>query len=426
MATATSSRLQPAILGGAPAVTLDQTEANRWPIIGPDEEAAVLEVLRSGRLSLHETVQGLEDDYRRWLGVRHAVAHCNGTSAILAALHAFELQPGDEVIVPSATYWATVTPVLHVGGIPVFAELETACLGLDPADVAARITPRTRAIIVVHLFGMPSRMNELMALAREHDLRVLEDASHAHGARYGGRPIGTLADAAVFSMQTNKLCPAGEGGMLVTDDGEIAEKAVRLGHYERLLGLTTPNRRFAATGFGLKLRMSPLNAAVARAQLARLDERNARRNDNIAYLSAKLAGLGFETFASPAEPPGTERVYFEYLIGCDAGRFGAPIDSIVKALRAEGAAVERPRYPLLHQQPLFTEGHWAAVARLGPRADRPLPVYDPRDLPRTTAGNGSLLKLPSFPQASRELLDQYAAAFEKVLANAAALPRDAS
>ena len=420
MPTATSRPQRPCLLGGTPAVTLDQADALRWPQIGPEDEAAVLEVLRSGRLSIHDTVQGLEDDYRRWLGAKHALAHCNGTSAILAALHAMDLSPGDEVLVPSATYWATATPLLHVGCVPVFCEIEERCLGLDPAEVERNLTDRTRAMVVVHLFGMPARMDELLEAAHRHDLVVLEDASHAHGARYHGRPVGTLGDAAVFSMQTNKLCPAGEGGMLVTNDAAIWEKALRLGHFERLGALESSNRRFAGTGFGLKLRMSPLNAALARAQLARLDERNRRRGENIDYLAERLEGLGLYTFRAP---PGIERVWFEFHVRYDEGRFGLPIEPLVRALRAEGALVERPRYPLLHQQPLFTEGHWAKVARLEATPTRPLPVYDPRALPRTEAGNGSLLKLPSFPNASRALLDQYALAFEKTLSHAGELAR---
>ncbi len=418
MATVTSSAQTPAILGGPRAVTLDESEAQRWPIITADEEQAVLDVLRSGRLSIHEEVGALEEDYRRFLDVRLALAHCNGTSAILAALHAFGLEPGDEVIVPSATYWASATPILHVGCIPVFAETEERCLGLDPDDVESKITARTRAIVVVHLFGMPSRMDELLAVARRHGLRVLEDASHAHGAQYRGRAVGTLGDAAVFSMQTNKLCPAGEGGMLVTDDREIWERALRLGHYERLPELDSPSRRFAATGFGLKFRMSPLNAAVARAQFRHLPQRNRRRHENLSYLSSRLEDLGLDTFRAPE---GVERVYFEFHVRYDEGAAGLPGRDLVRALRAEGAAVDRPRYPLLHQQPLFTEGHWARIARL--EGVRELPVYDPRALPRTEAGAASLLKLPSFPRASRELLDQYAAAFAKVLARADDLPR---
>jgi dTDP-4-amino-4,6-dideoxygalactose transaminase len=414
MTTLTDDR--PAVLGGRAAIDLPQAEALRWPLITGEDDAAVLDVLRSGELSIHPVVKELEDDYRRWLGVTHAVAHCNGTSAILAALHAFGIGPGDEVIVPSATWWASAMPALHCGGVPVFAETEDACLGLDPADVERRITPRTKAMVVVHLFGMPSRMDDLLAVARRHKLLVLEDASHAHGATYRGRPVGTLADAAVFSMQVNKLCPSSEGGMFLTNRDDLHERVLRLGHYERLLPLTqSPNRRFAATGFGYKFRMSPLSAAVARVQLRHLAARNATRNANCIYLSRRLERLGFSTFLAPPE---VQRVYFEFLVRYDEERGGVPLPVLVKALQAEGATVGAPRYPLLHQQPVFTEGTWAELARIEPQR-----TYDRDDLPATTAGNRTLLRLPTFPRAERGLLDQYALAFEKVMAHGPELAR---
>jgi perosamine synthetase len=430
MATVVATAERPAVLGGSPAVTLDQTEALRWPIITQNDENAVLGVLRSGQISISDETSALEQDYKSWLGVKHAVAHCNGTSAIHAALHAFDIGPGDEVIVPSATWWASVMPVLHLGGIPVFAETEEQCIGLDPADVERKITPRTKAIVAVHLFGMPSKMNELIAIAKKHSLRILEDASHAHGATYHGRKIGTLTDAAVFSMQANKLVPSAEGGMFVSDDPGLWEKVIRFGHYERLLGLSSPNKRFAATGFGYKFRMSPLSAAVARVQLGHLDQRNRQRNENCIYLSRKLeqiSGGAIQTFLSP---PNVERVYFEFLVRVDDSKTGVPLRDLARALQAEGALIGAPRYPLLHQQPMFTDplpgAMWARLARIhpggvaGPINER---MYDPGALPRTVAGNAALLKLPSFPRAERALLDQYARAFEKVLAHASDLPR---
>ncbi|HWB20870.1 MAG TPA: DegT/DnrJ/EryC1/StrS family aminotransferase [Phycisphaerales bacterium] len=423
MPTTIDATRRPAILGGAPAITLDQTEAHRWPIITAEDEAAVLRVLRSGNISINDEVAHLEEDYRKWLNVKYAVAHNNGTSAIHAALHAFDIGPGDEVIVPSATWWASVMPIVHLGGIPVFAETEDQCIGLDPADVEKRITKHTKAMVVVHLFGMPSKMNELMALARKHNLKVLEDASHAHGASCNGQPVGAIGDAAVFSMQANKLVPSAEGGMFLTNNQEMWEKVIRFGHYERLLGMNSPNKRFAATGFGYKFRMSPLSAAVARAQFAQLEERNRTRNENCIYLSNKLEKLGFNTMLAPS---GVHRVYFEFLIRYDERKHGVPIKDLAKALQAEGALVGAPRYPLLHQQPMFTEGTWAKLARIeGSSAmqGRDVPKYDPAALPRTAAGNATLLKLPSFPRATRALLDQYALAFEKVLAAAAELPR---
>ncbi|MDP6601490.1 MAG: aminotransferase class I/II-fold pyridoxal phosphate-dependent enzyme [Phycisphaerales bacterium] len=410
----------PAILGGPSAVTLDQEEANRWPIITTEDEDAVLQVLRSGELSIHPVVGELEKDYRSLTGRTHALTHNNGTAAILAALHALGIGPGDEVIVPSATWWSSVMPVLHCGGVPVFAELEGERLGLDPEDVERRITDRTKAIVVVHLFGMPSKMKELQDVANRHGLRILEDASHAHGATCDGKPIGSFGDVSVFSMQGNKLCPSGEGGILLTDDEAIWESAVRLGHYERLLHLQSKNRYFAATGFGFKFRMAPLAAALARAQLRHMPERNARRNTNCIHLSSRLQEMGIECFHSPTD---VERVYFEFLVRYDEQASGLPIGDLAKALQAEGAHVAAPRYPLLHQQPVFTHGVWSKIARLPATPENPIHVYDPADLPQTTLGNGSLLKLPSFPSATTELLDQYALAFEKVLRHAGEIPR---
>ncbi len=405
---------QPAILGGASAVTRDQSEANRWPIITSEDEQAVLDVLRSGHLSIHPVVDELENDYRAWLGSKFALAHNNGTGALHAAMHAIDLKPGEEVIVPSATWWASVMPILHQGGIPVFAETERQCIGLDPQDVEAKITPRTRAIMVVHLFGMPSRMNELLEIAKKHNLRVIEDASHAHGATYHGRKIGTLGDIGCFSMQGNKLVPSAEGGMLLTDDQELYERAVRYGHYERLLPMTESKQRyFAATGFGHKFRMSPLSAAVARVQLRHLQQRNAKRNDNCIYLSKQLEELGFETFLAPDD---VERVYFEFLIRCTPQTTTLSPELLARALQAEGAQVGAPRYPLLHQQPMFTHDAWRLIARIPPEMDGR--TYDPATLPRTIEGNAQLIKLPGFPNADHDLLDQYASAFRKVVTNA--------
>ena len=405
---------RPALLGGNKAVTLDATEANRWPIIGDDDVAAVTDILRSGELSLHRVTRALEEDYRAFLGVKHALACCNATSAIFAALHAFDLKPAEEVIVPSATYWASVMPVLWCGAVPIFCECEPERMGLDPDDVEAKITDRTRAMVVVHLWGMPSKMERLLAIAKEHNLKILEDASHAHGAKWRGKPVGTLGNAGVFSLQTNKLAPAGEGGILVTYDDAIHEHAVCLGHFERLYDLKTTSRRFAGTGFGFKHRMAPLSAAVARVQLRHLAERNDRRNKNITYLSKRLEPLGIYTFLPP-EDEDIERVYFQFVAYNDESKTNLKTDRLVAALKTEGCDVDLPRYPLLHQQPVFTEDHFIKIARLQNIPRKNLPKYRVDDLPVTTAGNSRIMQLPSFPGADKELLDQYAHAFEKVI-----------
>ena len=411
---------KPAILGGSKAVTIDQTQANHWPIITAEDEQAVLDVLRSGALSINSVVGELENDYKTLTGRKYAITHNNGTAAILAGLHALGIAPGDEVIVPSATWWSSVMPVLHCGGIPVFAELEPDCLGLDPEDVERRITSRTKAIVVVHLFGMPSKMDELVEVAHKHGLKILEDASHAHGAVYKGKPIGSFGDVSVFSMQGNKLVPSGEGGVLLCDSQELCESAIRLGHYERLLGLESENRYFAATGFGFKFRMAPMSAALARTQLQHLEQRNKERNANCIYLSKKLGELGIEPFLAPKN---VTRVYFEFLVRYNEQKTGLPIGDLASALQAEGALISAPRYPLLHQQPVFTHGVWSKIARLPATKENPLHLYDPEDLPATTLGNGCMLKLPAFPSATTELLDQYANAFVKVLSHTNEIPR---
>jgi perosamine synthetase len=404
----------PAILGGSQAVTADQREAMTWPVITSEDEAAVLRVLRHGDLSTHPVTRELEANYRDHFGVRHALAHCNGTSALLAAFFAIGLQPGDEVLAPTATFWASVLPMLWVGAVPVFCESEFDRLGIDPADAETRITSRTRAIVVTHLWGMPAKMTEILELARRHNLKVIEDASHAPGAVWRQRRCGTLGDVSVISLQTIKLAPAGEGGMLLTNDDALMERAICLGDVERIRELDSPAARFAGTGFGIKTRMAPLSAAVAQIQLRHMDERTARRTENIEYLSCRLEKMGLETFLPP---PHIRRVYFQYIVRCRPTLTSLPRKMLVEALRAEGCDVSFPRYPLLHQQPFFTEGSFKSVARFGGLDRISVPTYNVDSLPKTTSVNTELMWLPSFPAASRELLDQYVCAFEKVLSH---------
>ena len=403
----------PAILGGPRAVTADQDEANRWPRLDERDEQAVLRVLRDGNLSTHPVIRELEADYAALAGVPHALAHANGTTALHAALFALDLRPGDEVLVPSATFWASVLPVVWAGAVPVFCESEPQRLGIDPADMERKITSRTRAVVVVHLWGLPARMSEIRAIAQRHRLRIVEDASHAHGARWRGLPCGSLGDIAVFSLQGDKLAPAGEGGVLLCRDPGLYERAILFGDVTRIIELDSSAKRFAGTSFGVKGRIAPVSAALGRSQLARLAEHNARRNANLVHLSAKLEALGIHTFLPPDH---VERTYFEFIVRCEPERTGLPLPLLAAALDAEGCRAYAPRYPLVHQQPFFTEGHFARIARLPEGV--PVPRYDPEDLPATRAGREALMKLPSFPWAAQELLDQYAEAFEKVIEHA--------
>jgi perosamine synthetase len=413
-----STTNKPAVLGGPVAVTLDQTAANRWPILSEDDEKAVLRVLRDGDISTHPVIRELEADYRAFTGLPFALAHCNGTSALMAAFWAVGLKPGDEVLVPSATFWASVLPLVWLGVVPIFCESEPERLGLDPADLARKLSPRTKAIVVVHLWGLPSKMTEILAFANQHGLKIIEDASHAQGALWRAKACGTLGDVSVFSLQGGKLAPAGEGGMLLCRDYDVWERAVCFGDITRIIELKTPARRFAATSFGIKTRIAPVSAAIARNQLARLDANNNRRNANLIYLSAGLEKLGIHTFQGPAH---VQRVYFEYLVRPDLDAWGLSISQLIRALRAEGCQVGVPRYPLLHQQPFFVEGAYRDVMRAAPGSV--LPDYSLVSLPVTEKVNAAMMKLPSFPEAEQKLLDQYLQAFEKVFAHAGEIAR---
>ena len=402
-----------AILGGTPAVNADHEPANRWPLLNEEDEQAVLQVMRDGNISTHPVIRELEQDYAEFTRRKYALAHNNGTAGLFAAFYAMGLRPGDEVLVPSATFWASVVPMLWLGAVPVFCESETERMGLDPEDVRKKITDKTKAIVVVHLWGLPGKMTELFQIAKEHDLKIIEDASHAHGAIWRDKPCGSLGDISVFSLQGDKLSPGGEGGMFLCDEYEYFEKAACLGDITRIIELETPSQRFAATSFGLKTRIAPVSAAIARGQLQRLRKNNRIRNENLEYLSHALEKLGFHTFHPPDH---IDRVYFEFMIRYNPEKVILPRDVLIKALQKEGCQVAVPRYPLLHQQPLFTEGAWKDIARLGSDVD--LPEYDPNALPNTQAANEALIKLPTFPNADREILDQYIHAFEKVIAGA--------
>lgn len=381
-------------------ITLPHAPTCRWPQFDQQDEAAVLAILRHGNVSTHDVIRDLEAGYAEFVGRKHALAHCNGTAALMAAFHALDLQPGDEVLVPAATFWASALPMLWFGLVPVFCESEMQRMGPCPDDMRKRVTERTKAMVIVHLWGMPAKMTELRALADELNLKIVEDASHTHGASWNHTPCGNLGDISVFSLQGDKLAPAGEGGVLLTDDDDAYERATCLGDITRILELESINRRFAATSFGIKTRIAPMSAALGLSQLRKLPEHNQRRNQNHIWLSHKLEELGFETFLAPDH---IERVYFEFLIRHREREYD--IAALMERLQAAGAQVAVPRYPLLHQQPFFAEGHWQSICR-APGAQMPQ-----SELPRTEQENARLIKLPNFPGEDNGILEQYADAF---------------
>jgi len=279
-------------------------------LIGQEEIDEVLDVLRSHRLarygdendpSFGAKVRHLEIEVARLCGVPYGVAVNSGTSAILTVLAGLGIGAGDEVIVPGFTYVASISAIVYAGALPVLAEVDTS-LNLDPADVEARITPRTKAILAVHMLGNPARLDELQAIAQRHSVALIEDCAQAFGARYRGRAVGSIGVAAAVSFNEYKTITCGDGGMVLTQDEALYRRCFAFhdqGHSPLRLGIEVGQRPF----LGLNFRMTELSAAVLLAQLRKLERIQERLQSNkrlFKSLIADLPGLAFRDLPDPA------------------------------------------------------------------------------------------------------------------------------
>lgn len=321
-----------------------------WPQYGAEEEQALLNVLHSRSWGgYHPAVKELEQNFAAYHQVRHAVSCANGTVALQAALHSLGVGPGDEVIVPPFTFAATATTVLLNRATPVFADIdpETFNLSVDAAEAA--ITTRTRAIIVVHFGGRPAEMDALQTVARKHSIALLEDAAHAHGARWCGIPVGGWGDAATFSFQGFKLMTAGEGGIILSQSADIADRCWAYCNH----GRKGDGGWFEHFTLGTNYRLTAFQAAVLGAQLQRLPEQTRIRAANVAYLRERLRDV--PGLRLPEEDPRIEQNPY-YLLTfwySEEGFDGLPRDSVLQALQAEGVPL-RVTYPHpLYRNPVF-------------------------------------------------------------------------
>ena len=324
-----------------------------WPVLGEDDVEAVAEVLRSGRLTqlTGDVVAAFEDDFAAWNGAGHCIATSSGTTAIHAAVAALGIGPGDEVIVPAHTFIASATPVLHQRATPVFADIDDRTFCLSPASVRERITPRTKAIIAVHLNGHPADVEALIALAEPRGIAVIEDAAQAHGALYNGRKVGTLGTLGCFSFWEDKIMTTGgEGGAVITNDDALAERLRRIRHHGE--GPVEGERAYYHLDLGYNYRMTSMQAATGLVQLRKLDGYLDKRRRNAAYLTERLRKL------AAIEPPFVAdyavHSYYKYIcrLRPDAG---IEIADFVRAVAAEDIPISR-RYPTpLPKQPVFRE-----------------------------------------------------------------------
>lgn len=316
------------------------------PIFGDEEFENVEAVLESGYLKQGPYVEAFEEKWAEMVGVNHAVAVTNGTVAIQLALNAVGLEPGDEVIVPSLTFGSTATAVVHQAGVPVFADIDRDLYTLDHTDLERCLSDRTVAVAPVHLYGHPAEMDEILDFADEHDLYVIEDAAQAHGAAYKGEIVGSIGDFGCFSFYATKNITTGEGGVVTTDDDELAETLRILRNH----GLAD---RDSHAALGYNYRMSDIHGAIGAAQVDRLEEFNERRTEVSERLREELADLEWLE-------PATVREYVDHAY------FWAPFEVNEEAIGMTGKEVwaelkdrgveTRHRYTTpLYRQPVFAE-----------------------------------------------------------------------
>ena len=330
----------------------------RWPDIRPEDRAAVAAVLERGILGGvgAPEMTALERSWAAFVGRSDCLLFNSGTAAIHSALYAIGIEPGDEVITTSYTFAGTWQPILQQGAVPVFVDIDPRTYDLDPRRIEERITPRTRAIIAVHIGGLPADLDEIVAIAARHGLHVIEDACQAHGATYHGRQVGSVGVIGCYSLNSSKILTGGEGGLVVADDPELLARARRLRTFgediPELARLTGWNfRPYTSHSIGWNYRHQEMPAALARSQLDRLPEYIETGQRNAAVLTEALADVPGIT--PPYIPPDRTSTYYQYRVRLEPAALGlghleptVVRDALGKALLASGVGVE-----LWHTQP---------------------------------------------------------------------------
>jgi len=336
-----------ALLGGRPVRTRPFPS---WPIFDLADETRLLQALRSGRWGrLQGTeVAGFEQRFAEMHGCAHGIAVVNGTVSLRLALIAAGLRGEDEVIVPTYTFLSTASAVIEANCVPVFVDVDLHTFNIDPGAIEAAITPRTRAIIPVHFAGQPADMTAIVAIAARHGLLVLEDAAHAHGASYEGRPAGALGRVASFSFQSSKNLTSGEGGIITTNDATLAAACRSLHNCGRVPGGIWYEHHVISGNY----RLGEFQGAVLNTQLHRLDTQTTTRDRNGRRLARRLEGLpGIHPQVRPASC--TRHSQHLFMLRVDATTFGAPRDAVIEALQAEGIPCSGGYGYPLPDQPLF-------------------------------------------------------------------------
>ena len=415
-----------ALLGGPKACSAEPRET--FPVPAQEVKDAVGRLIDAGVYSTtaEEPYKALEREWAAYCGAKHCLAQNNGTSTLWAALWACGVGPGDEVISSPYTWICSYAAAWQLGARVVFAEMDPETLLLNPRDVEKRITPRTKVILVVHLYGYVADLDALTAIAKQRGIRVVEDCSHAHGAAYQGRKVGTIGDVGCFSMQGSpwggKALPAGEGGLVVTNDRDLYQRMLFFGHLNRQ-GMVeeqkgTAFEPFGCYGAGVKFRAHPWSLAAARIFLRSLDQRNAMR---WAYATKihrgveKLPGIQLRKQPDGGSPAGfyggMHLLYHPEALG------GLPVERFLEALKAEGVDMAHRQYELFHLTAHLTKGFDLQNNGQGPLCGRGFAPLAPGVLPVSEEVHGRILGMPTFIRENPGCSDGVVAAFRKVVHN---------
>lgn len=407
-----------ALMNGEKIVKIDSSTAN-LPLVSEESIAAAVELMRKGEISISPVVGEFEKKFADYIGAKYCIAVNNGTASLHEALFAVGIGPGDEVIVPSFTWIFTVAPIIAAHGIPIFCDVDIDTHCINPEDIRKKITPRTKAVMVVHVWGNPANMDEIMEIAGEFNLRVIEDCSHAHGAMWKGKKVGIIGDVGCYSLQGGKLLAGGEAGVFVTNDRECYERAVVFAHYERVSNLPEDSKyKKYTTSLGFKHRVHPLAVAIVNTELKYLDERNIIRNENAKYLEEGIKDI--ECIIPQKTYQGGVKEYSYHYGRYDETRLeGISLMTFLSALKAEGVGPGVVGYGYLHEASLFMEKTPYGKGCPG-KCSHVKGKYDEGvvNLPNTVyLREHAFMLAPRFEIPCKELLGQYIEAYHKVVRN---------
>ncbi len=413
-----------AINGGKPVYNGPAPEELfHWPIITEEDEAAALDVIRNNKFSGNDITTQFQDEFAAWMGLDHAICYPNGTMALSAAMFAVGLRQGDEIICPTKTYWASVSQAYAFGATPVFCNIGEN-LSMDPADLERCITPKTRAVVVVHYFGYPCDMDAILPIVKKHNILLIEDVSHAQGGLYKGKKVGTFGDIAAMSLMSTKSFAAGELGIVVTNNRKLYERAVAYGHYEKNnAGYITESEElkpyFNIALGGVKGRANQLCTAMARVQLKYYDERCIKIREAMNHFWDLLADVpGIVPIRVDESTGSTMAGWYCPHGGYRAAELGGlSVDRFCEAVRAE---IPFPTYPggnfCLHTHNYFRDYDFLGTGTASRQvfADRNVQAEDARCAPSEKI---ACFSVPWFKYMDEKWIKLYAEGFRKVAEN---------